>query len=195
MAAAAPSVSDALMSLPSGTITLQEREDSAGFYGVLSTAGGPSADMRLPAVVLVAEAVAALALVTQRVVAGAGPPIGARPWPRCLDHALDHPLRPALVGPGALWICPGSGLQIAPIGALIDADDAHRRSQAENRVATAWFARYAGMSPQEGLRRARREGRPVRFVDPNGGRRGDLRHDRLNVRLGADGEIEGMDAG
>jgi hypothetical protein len=196
MAAVSPAVNDAGMSLAHGTITFRVHEDDNGFHGVLSNERGAVAEMRLPAVVHVRTAVVAMAEIVQREVKQTFEGTG-RPgrWPTCKAHPQDHSLRAAVVNREAVWVCPTTDQAVARIGGLVDHDEAARRQASEIASMMAWFARYEGLDVDEARRLAAAEGRPVRIIGADGGRRASLVPARLNVLLGPDGEPRGMEPG
>ncbi|MEZ0493244.1 I78 family peptidase inhibitor [Kineococcus sp. TBRC 1896] len=54
---------------------------------------------------------------------------------------------------------------------------------------------FAGLSVSGALERARAQGRPVRVLRPGSEMTSDLRPDRLNLHVDADGELEALSAG
>ncbi|WP_433173977.1 hypothetical protein [Actinoallomurus sp. CA-150999] len=39
-------------------------------------------------------------------------------WPRCPQHPETHPLRASTHGRSAMWVCPGEGTPVSPVGSL-----------------------------------------------------------------------------
>jgi hypothetical protein len=196
MAAVTPAVSDAGMSLPRGTVMFRESQDGDGQFGRLSNDRGDVAEMRLSADVHISRAVVDMALVVQQVVARTLDEVGrSRRWPSCPSHSGEHALRPAVADDVATWLCPESGDVVARIGGLVEPAQAERFLAAQDAAKMAWFARYEGLGLEEARHLAEQEARPVRIIGPGGGRRTSLVFARLNLLLGPDGELVGMEPG
>lgn len=189
MAAISPAVNDAWRSHPDGRWHVREVGDEHGCIALLRDSTGRST--RLEPSDAGAGSITAMAAAVQDLMTRERE---GELWPPCPDHA-GHPLHPQVAGGAAVWACPDTDTPVARIGALVDDETAAVLQADADARAVAWIADYQGLTREQAEQRASSEGRPVRLLGPDGGRRPDLVPSRLNLHLGPDGRLLRVSAG
>jgi hypothetical protein len=189
MAAISPAVDDAWRSHPGRGWGVREEGDEQSCIAWLKDSTGHRT--RMEPRDASPESIVGMALLVQELMARELP---GELWPSCPQHAA-HALQPTVTDDHAVWACPEQPEPVAIIGALVDdAIAAARQAEMEAR-AVAWIDDYIGLTREQAEQRAGAEGRPVRVIGPDGGRRPSLVPRRLNLHLGPDGELVRVSAG
>jgi hypothetical protein len=189
MAAISPAVNDAWRSHPSRGWGVREEGDEQRCIAWLQDSTGHRT--RMEPEEAGPESVAAMAVLVQELMARELP---GEVWPPCPHHAR-HALRPTVADDNAVWACPANPEPVVIIGALVDGATAAARQADIEARAVGWIADYHGLTRQQAVQRARREGRPVRVLEPDSLQRANGVPSRLNLHLGPDGRLVRVSAG